>query len=101
MVCSLQVFNIYIKRVAEVYGVTHTRPIYEKAIEVLAEDKARDMCLRFADLERKLGEIDRARAVYAHCSQICDPRVSWYQVLMSRVCRVIEVCGLVEIKINC
>ena len=36
----------------------------------------REMCLRFADLERKLGEIDRARAVYAHCSQICDPRVS-------------------------
>ena len=34
------------------------------------------MCLRFADLERKLGEIDRARAIYAHCSQICDPRVS-------------------------
>lgn len=71
-----EVFNIYIKRVAEVYGVTHTRPIYEKAIEVLPDDKARDMCLRFADLERKLGEIDRARAVYAHCSQICDPRTT-------------------------
>ena len=41
---------------------------------------AREMCLRFADLERKLGEIDRARAVYAHGSQISDPRVgqtSW------------------------
>ena len=34
------------------------------------------MCLRFADLERKLGEIDRARAVYAHGSQMADPRVS-------------------------
>ena len=34
------------------------------------------MCTRFADLERKLGEIDRARAVYSHASQICDPRVS-------------------------
>ena len=70
-----QMFNIYIKRAAEVYGVTHTRSIYEKAIEVLPDDQARDMCLRFADLERKLGEIDRARAIYAHCSQICDPRV--------------------------
>ena len=35
----------------------------------------REMCLRFADLERKLGEIDRARAVYTHCSEMCDPRV--------------------------
>lgn len=69
-----EMFNIYIKRAAEIYGVTYTRPIYEKAIEVLNHDQARDMCLRFADLERKLGEIDRARAVYAHCSQICDPR---------------------------
>ncbi|CAG0892204.1 unnamed protein product [Cyprideis torosa] len=34
------------------------------------------MGLRFADLERKLGEIDRARAIYAHCSEMCDPRVT-------------------------
>lgn len=34
------------------------------------------MCLRFAALERKLGEIDRARAIYAHASQFCDPRVN-------------------------
>ena len=32
--------------------------------------------MRFADLERKLGEIDRSRAVYAHGSQMADPRVS-------------------------
>lgn len=29
-----QMFNIYIKRAAEIYGVTHTRAIYQKAIEV-------------------------------------------------------------------
>lgn len=29
-------FNIYIKRAAEIYGVTHTRGIYQKAIEVPA-----------------------------------------------------------------
>ena len=34
------------------------------------------MCIRFAELERKLGEIDRARAVYMHASQMSDPRVS-------------------------
>lgn len=32
------------------------------------------MCIRYADMERKLGEIDRARALYAHCSQMCDPK---------------------------
>uniref|UniRef100_H2YVK1 Suppressor of forked domain-containing protein n=1 Tax=Ciona savignyi TaxID=51511 RepID=H2YVK1_CIOSA len=71
-----ELFNIYLRRAAEIYGVTHTRPIYEKAIEVLPDEHARDFSLRFADLERKLGEIDRARAIYAHCSQMCDPRTS-------------------------
>ena len=58
------------------FGITHTREIYEKAIEVLPDSGAREMCLRYAQLETKLGEIDRARAVYSHGSQMSDPRVS-------------------------
>ena len=69
-------YNIYIKRAAEIYGVTKTREIYQKAIDDLPDDQTREMCLRFAELERKLGEVDRARAIYSHCSQICDPRVN-------------------------
>ena len=33
------------------------------------------MCIRFAEMETKLGEIDRARVIYGHCSQMCDPRI--------------------------
>ncbi|CAI4225477.1 unnamed protein product [Auanema sp. JU1783] len=68
-------FNIYIKKAAELYGLPHTRPIYEHAINMLPENRSRDMSMRYAQMERALGEIDRARAVYAHCSEICDPRV--------------------------
>ena len=35
-----------------------------------------DMIIRFAEMETKLGEIDRARAIYSHASQMCDPRVT-------------------------
>ncbi|XP_076360546.1 pre-mRNA-splicing factor SYF1 fand [Tachypleus tridentatus] len=73
---QFEMFNIYIKKAAEIYGVTYTRQIYEKAIEALPDHYAQQMCLRFADLEQKLGEIDRARAIYAHCSQMCDPRTT-------------------------
>jgi pre-mRNA-splicing factor SYF1 len=73
------VYNIYIAKAAEMYGITYTRPIYEDAIENLPEGRSRDMCIRFAELERKLGEIDRARAVYRHCSQMCDPRVGRFR----------------------
>lgn len=34
------------------------------------------MCLKFAEMERRLGEIDRARAIYGHGSQFCDPRTT-------------------------
>ena len=44
---------------------------------------SREMCVRFADLERKLGEIDRARAVYMHASQMADPRVCFYPLRFS------------------
>jgi len=73
---QFEVFNIYLRKAAEIYGVTRTRQIYEKAIEVLTESEAREMCERFAEMETKLGEIDRARAIYGHCSQMCDPRVT-------------------------
>lgn len=52
-----EMYNIYIRRAAEIYGVTHTRSIYERAIEDLSDNKASDMCIRFAELERKLGKI--------------------------------------------
>jgi pre-mRNA-splicing factor SYF1 len=69
-------FTIYIAKAAANYGLTATRPIYERALEVLADRQTAKMCLRFAALERKLGEIDRARAIYAHASQFCDPRTN-------------------------
>ena len=47
----------------------------QKAIESGLPDKdVKAMCLKFADFERNLGEIDRARAVYIHASQMADPR---------------------------
>jgi len=71
-----EVYNIYLRKAAEIYGVTRTRQIYEKAIEILSEAESRQMCLRFSEMETKLGEIDRARAIYIHASQMCDPRVT-------------------------
>ncbi|RDB20992.1 Pre-mRNA-splicing factor SYF1 [Hypsizygus marmoreus] len=72
---KFEMFSIYIAKATANYGLPATRPIYERALEVLPDRQTAEMCLRFAALERKLGEIDRARAIYAHASQFCDPRV--------------------------
>ncbi|KAI8815334.1 hypothetical protein BJ742DRAFT_864568 [Cladochytrium replicatum] len=71
----LEIYQIYISKATEHFGLTSTREIYQKAIDALPDRQARDMCLKFAELETKLGEIDRARGVLAYCSQFCDPRM--------------------------
>uniref|UniRef100_A0A0W0FZS5 Pre-mRNA-splicing factor SYF1 n=1 Tax=Moniliophthora roreri TaxID=221103 RepID=A0A0W0FZS5_MONRR len=73
---KFEMYTIYIAKATANFGLPATRPIYERALEVLPDRQTAEMCLRFAALERKLGEIDRARAIYAHASQFCDPRVN-------------------------
>ena len=71
-----EIFNFYITKSASNFGLVSTRPIYERAIAALPDKEAKDMCLKFADMEKKMGEIDRARAIYGHASQFCDPRTT-------------------------
>ncbi|KAG8927430.1 pre-mRNA-splicing factor syf1 [Tulasnella sp. 417] len=72
---KFEMYTVYIAKATANFGLPATRPIYEKAIEVLPNRQTAQMCLRFAAMERKLGEIDRARAIYAYASQFCDPQV--------------------------
>ncbi|KAF2148919.1 pre-mRNA-splicing factor syf1 [Myriangium duriaei CBS 260.36] len=67
-------FDYYITKTAANFGLPSTRQVYERAIAALPDAPAREMCLRFADLERVLGEIDRARAIFGHGAQLADPR---------------------------
>ncbi len=69
-----QLFTIYIAKAASFFGIIATREIYTKALEILPDIAARDMAIQFVDMEVKLGEVDRARAVFGYSSQLCDPR---------------------------
>ncbi|CAL1374331.1 unnamed protein product [Linum trigynum] len=72
---KLGMYEIYIARAAEIFGVPKTREIYEQAIESGLPDKdVKKMCLKYAELEKNLGEIDRARGIYGFASQFADPR---------------------------
>ncbi|GAA0157227.1 RNA splicing factor [Lithospermum erythrorhizon] len=72
---KLSMYEIYIARAAEIFGIPKTREIYEQAIESGLPDKdVKVMCIKYAELEKSLGEIDRARALYKHSSQFADPR---------------------------
>ncbi|KAJ4955510.1 hypothetical protein NE237_012293 [Protea cynaroides] len=72
---KMGMYEIYIARAAEIFGVPKTREIYEQAIESGLPDKdVKTMCMKYAELEKSLGEIDRARAIYQFSSQFADPR---------------------------
>lgn len=72
---KLSMYEIYIARAAEIFGVPKTREIYEQAIQSGLPDKdVKTMCMKYAELEKSLGEIDRARGVYTYASQFADPR---------------------------
>lgn len=43
----LQMFNVYIARATEFFGVTRTREIFEKAIQILPEKYAKGYSLNF------------------------------------------------------
>ena len=68
-------YEHYIARAADLYGATKTREIYEEAIEsdLLTEADVRQLCRRYAQLEKSLGEIDRARAIFVSAASLADP----------------------------
>lgn len=70
-----EVLNVSIAMTSEFYGVSRTREMYEKALQRLSGADRVQMGLRFAKIERKLGEIERARAIYQHLSQFCNPKI--------------------------
>ena len=92
---KIEVLDIYVKRAMDFFGVGKVRSIYEKIIEDdddddddndddgttkkkkkknrLDDNSTKIVCVKYAELEVSLGEIDRARALYTHASQFSNP----------------------------
>ncbi|RLN26207.1 hypothetical protein BBJ28_00023801 [Nothophytophthora sp. Chile5] len=68
------IYEVYVKKAQKFFGVAKVRDVYQRGITKLPDKCVAPLCLKFARMETKLGEFDRARAIYAHASQFCDPR---------------------------
>ena len=64
---------LYIAKTQSFYGATKARPIYEAGIAACNDADAAKLCLQYSDLEKSLGEMDRARASLKYGAQLCDP----------------------------
>jgi len=70
----LDVYRAYVKKAQKFFGVAKVREVYALGVARLPDKYVAKLCLKFAAMEVKLGEFERARAIYAHASQFCDPR---------------------------
>ena len=68
-------FQVYIAKAITFFGLTYARPIFEKALEILPDKQAKTMAQHFIEFEMKLGEVDRARAIYSYASQFSNPEL--------------------------
>ena len=71
---KLKAYKLYIAKAEASSGAIKTRPIFEAAIAALEDRDAAKICLQYADLETRLGELDRARAALNYGAQVSDPR---------------------------
>ena len=72
---KLELYEFYVSRAMDAFGVGKVRNIYEGAIgQNLPDGVTKVLCTRYARLERKLGEVDRARSLYIHGSQFANPK---------------------------
>jgi len=71
----LAVYDVYVARAMEFFGVAKVRDVFSIAADDndLPNDVTKELTTRFAEFERKLGELDRARALYVHASQFSNP----------------------------
>lgn len=69
------VYRIFIRSMMKFVDVNNIRKFYESAIAELDNKDARNFSLEYAKIETELQELERARTIYSHCSQMCDPKV--------------------------
>ncbi|KAJ6250743.1 pre-mRNA-splicing factor syf1 [Anaeramoeba flamelloides] len=69
-----EIFQVFIHKATKYFGITQTREVYDRSIELSPDKDLKYLTMQYAAMETTLGEIDRARAIYVHGSQFCNPR---------------------------
>lgn len=74
----LELYRLLLQKTVALEGIVAARPVYEAALSTAALDThtLTSLAAEYAALETKLGEVDRARAIYAHAGGLGDPRLS-------------------------
>ena len=69
----LDMYRLYVKKIAQHLDTASTRPAYERGIKELEDEDACALCGDYAACEARMGELERARAIFVHGSQFANP----------------------------
>ncbi|CRH02786.1 pre-mRNA-splicing factor SYF1, putative [Plasmodium relictum] len=70
---KIKFYKIFISKVSKSYGIHKAREAFEEAIQILKDDDAREICMLYIDMEYKLNEYERVRALYIYTAQFTNP----------------------------
>ncbi|SOV79435.1 pre-mRNA-splicing factor SYF1, putative [Plasmodium sp. gorilla clade G3] len=70
---KIKFYKIFISKVSRSYGIQKAREAFEEAIQTLSDDSARQLCMIYIDMEYKLNEYERVRALYIYTAQYTNP----------------------------
>lgn len=74
-----EILHVWVSTACRLYGAAKTREVYKFAVDLYGKKgeniKCAEWCIRFAKLETKLTEYDRARSIYIHGTQYADPSI--------------------------
>ena len=73
---KLALYDLYVSKAMDAFGVPKVRSVLQGAIDAeppLSDGLTRQLAVKFAALECKMGELDRARILYAHAAQFSNP----------------------------
>ncbi|GAB2271605.1 hypothetical protein Dimus_006436 [Dionaea muscipula] len=86
---KLSMYELYIARAAEIFGIPKTREIYEQTIQSGLPDKdVKAMCLKYAELEKRLG-------------RLFVPVLSTHLPLNLQIHVLILISGIVGMNLRC
>jgi len=73
---SDEIISVWISSSCRFLGVSKTRDIYEFAIKKYNNIVSADWCIRYATMEMKLQETERARQIFYHGSSFINPKTN-------------------------
>lgn len=68
-----RIFSVWVSAAVRIFGAIKARQVYEYAVSKLSGTEAWQWCIKYASMESKIGEHERARRIFMHGSQFADP----------------------------